>query len=97
MRTVPRRRCGRPWMSTLDESPGRRSLRPLGRHTAAAARPGIVQVTVNKLHTSPARRHGKYFGVEGIQDEAEVTTRYREAPDQSHVLTLKCSHDTQTA
>jgi hypothetical protein len=33
----------------------------------------------NKLHTSPVRRHGEYFGVEGTVDQTEVTTRYRRA------------------
>lgn len=44
MRTARRRRCGRPWTSTLHEV--RATISSSGRHTAAAARPGIVQTTV---------------------------------------------------
>lgn len=95
MRTARRRRCGRLWTSTLDED--KTMISPPGRHTPAAARPGIVQTTVNELHTSPARRHGGYSGIERITGEAEVTTRHREALDQGHVESLKASHDASTA
>lgn len=53
-------------------------------------------MTVTNLHTSPARKHGEYSGIERMVGEAEITTRYREALDQSHVEPLKASHDAST-
>lgn len=88
MRTARRRRCGRPWTSTLHEF--RATISSSGRHTAAAARPGIVQTTVITCILRQCANMANISALKGTVDQAEVTTRYREGQGPAqHVEMLR--------